>query len=584
MVYYVAMPARNGPAHVVTTTRQYKDRVYHTHLLRRSYREDGKVKNETLGNLSHLPESLIDIIRRSLQGETFVPLAQAFEITRSRPHGHVQAVSMAMQRLGLASLIGSRPSRERDLVLAMIAARIVHPDTKLATTRRWHVTTLAEDFGVTDADEDDLYTAMDWLLARQDTIQKKLAARHLRASGLVLYDLSSSYFEGSTCPLAKRGYSRDGKPGSLQVNDGLMTDARGCPVAVSVFEGNTADSKTFLPAVQRVREDFGLTQVVMVGDRGMVSQKAIDELRESDGMGWITALKSPSIRALVEQGQLQMGLFDERNLLELSSPDYPGERLVACRNGALARQRAYQREQLLIATEVCLAVIQASVAAGRLSGQDKIGVRVGKVIDKYKVAKHFELQIGENSLKWTRKQEGIDAEAALDGLYIIRTSVSAAQMTVPDCVRHYKSLATVERAFRSLKTVDLKVRPIHHRLADRVRAHIFLCLLAYYVEWHLREAWRELMFADAEQADKGARDPVAPAKRSAAAELKARSHTLADGAPAHSFATLMAELATITRNTCRSPNAPPDSPTFDVLTTPTAHQQRAFALLQTIRL
>lgn len=578
------MPARNGPAHVVTTTRHYKNQVYRTHLLRRSYREDGKVKNETLGNLSHLPEPLIDIIRRSLQGETFVPLAQAFEITCSRPHGHVQAVSLAMQRLAFASLIGSRPSRERDLVLAMVASRIVHPDTKLATTRRWHTSTLAEDFGVADADENDLYAAMDWLLARQDTIQKKLAARHLRAGGLVLYDLSSSYFEGTTCPLAKRGYSRDGKPGSLQVNYGLMTDARGCPVAVSVFEGNTADSKTFLPAVQRVREDFGLTQVVMVGDRGMVSQKAIDDLRENDGMAWITALKSTSIRALVEQGQLQLGLFDERNLLELSSPDYPGERLMACRNGALARQRAYKREALLAATEDCLGVIKASVEAGRLSGQDKIGIRVGRVINKYKVGKHFELAIGENTLTWTRKQAGIDAEAALDGLYIIRTSVSAAQMTAPDCVRHYKSLANVERAFRSLKTIDLKVRPIHHRLADRVRAHIFLCLLAYYVEWHLREVWRERMFADTEQAAKATRDPVAPAERSAAAQLKVASRTLDDGEPAHSFATLMAELATIARNTCRTPQAAPDSPSFDVLTTATAQQQRALALVRAIEL
>ena len=315
------MPARNGSVHVATTTRAYKDKVYRTHLLRRSYREDGKVKNETLGNLSHLPEPLIDIIRRSLQGQTFVPLADAFEITRSRAHGHVQAVSVALARLGLASVLATQPCRERDLVLAMVASRILDPDTKLATSRRWHTTTLAEDFGVADADEDDLYAAMDWLLARQDATQAKLAARHLSAGGLVLYDLSSSYFEGSTCPLARRGYSRDGKPGTLQVNYGLLTEARGCPVAVSVFEGNTADSKTVMPTVQRVREDFGLQQVVMVGDRGMRAvvsrQKAIDELRESDGMGWITALKSVSIRALVEQGQLQLSLFDQRKLLEL---------------------------------------------------------------------------------------------------------------------------------------------------------------------------------------------------------------------------------------------------------------------------
>ena len=578
------MPARSGPVHVATTTRAYKDKVYRTHLLRRSYREDGKVKNETLGNLSHLPEPLIDIIRRSLQGETFVPVADAFEITRSRAHGHVQATSLAMQRLGLASVLGSQPCRERDLVLAMVASRILSPDTKLATTRRWHTTTLAEDFGVADADEDDLYAAMDWLLTRQDAIQAKLAARHLSAGGLVLYDLSSSYFEGSTCPLARRGYSRDGKPGTLQVNYGLLTDARGCPVAVSVFEGNTADSKTFMPAVQRVREDFGLQQVVMVGDRGMVSQKAIDELRESDGMGWITALKSVSIRALVEQGQLQLGLFDERNLVELESPDYPGERLVACRNGALAKLRAHKREELLKATESSLLEISASVDAARLSGQDKIGVRVGKIVNKYKVAKHFELTIADTSLTWARRQDNIDAEAALDGLYIIRTSVSAEQMDGPTCVRNYKSLANVERAFRSLKTIDLKVRPIHHRLANRVRAHIFLCMLAYYVEWHMRQAWAPLLFADTEQDQKATRDPVAPAKRSASAQDKAASHTLPDGQAVHSFATLLAELATLVRNTCRTPQAAPDSPTFNVLTTATAHHRRALALIDEIHL
>ena len=578
------MPTRNGPAHVVTTTRTYKDKVYCTHLLRRSYREDGKVKNETLGNLSHLPDPLIDIIRRSLQGETFVPLAQAFEVTRSRAHGHVQAVSVALRRLGLPSVVAAEPCRERDLVLAMVASRIVDPDTKLATTRRWHTCTLAEDFGVADADVDDLYAAMDWLLARQDAIQAKLAARHLSAGGLVLYDLSSSYFEGSHCPLARRGYSRDGKPGTLQVNYGLLTDARGCPVAVSVFEGNTADSKTFMPAVQRVREKFGLQQVVMVGDRGMVSQKAIDELRESDGMGWITALKSVSIRALVEQGTLQMGLFDERNLVELESPDYPGERLVACRNDALAKLRAYKREELLKATEVSLLEIKASVDAAQLSGQDKIGVRVGKIINKHKVAKHFELTITDAALAWVRRQDNIDAEAALDGLYIIRTSLSKAQMDAPTCVRNYKSLANVERAFRSLKTIDLKVRPIHHRLADRVRAHILLCVLAYYVEWHMRQTWAPLLFADTEQAAKATRDPVAPAVRSKSAQDKASSRSLPNGQPAHSFATLLADLATIVRNTCRAPGATSDSPTFNVLTSATPHQQRALALINAIQL
>ena len=573
------MPTRTGIAHVVTTIRKYKDRVYRTHLLRRSYREGGRVKNETLGNLSHLPETVVDLIRRSLQGETFVPVAQAFEVVASRAHGHVQAVTLAMQRVGFAALIASKPSRARDVVVAMVAARIVAPHTKLATTRWWHTTTLADDFGVAGASEDELYAAMDWLRARQDTIQQKLAARHLREGGLVLYDLSSSYVEGRCCPLAKRGYSRDGKPGTLQINYGLLTDPRGCPVAVSVHEGNTADSTTFLPEVRRLREDFGLDQLVIVGDRGMISSKAIDALRATDGIGWITALKSVSIRALVEQGHLQIDLFDERNLLELRSPDYPGERLMACRNPQLALLRAHKREELLCATERTLEKIKARVDAGRLAGQDTIGVCVGKIVNRYKVAKHFALTIGDTAFTFARKGDGIAAEAALDGLYIIRTSVRAAQMDAAECVRTYKSLANVERAFRSLKSVDLQVRPIHHRTADRVRAHLFLCVLAYYVEWHMREAWRALTFADTDQQAKATRDPVAPAKRSTAAEAKATRHTLEDGTPAHSFSTVLAVLATIVRNTCRTPHAGPDAPTFEVLTRPTAIQQRAFALI-----
>ena len=578
------MPARTGAAHVVTTTRKYKDQVYRTHLLRRSYREGGVVKNETLGNLSHLPDALIDLIRRSLHGETFVPLGQAFEVVRSRAHGPAQAVALTLQRLGFASVIASKPCRERDLVLAMVASRIVAPHTKLATTRWWHTTTLAEDFGVADASEDDLYAAMDWLLARQGTIQKKLAARHLSAGGLVLYDLSSSYFEGSTCPLAKIGYSRDGRHGMLQVNYGLLTDARGCPVAVSVYAGNVGDSLTLMPEVKRLRESFGVEQLVMVGDRGMISQKSIEQMRQIDGIGWISALKNASIRALVEQGHLQLGLFDERNLLEISSPDYPGERLVACRNPELAALRTHKREDLLASTERNLEKIKARVDAGKLTGADEIGLRVGKVVNQYKVGKHFELDIGDATFTFERKRDSIAAEAALDGIYIVRTSVRAAQMDGPDCVRNYKALANVERAFRSLKTIDLKVRPIHHRTADRVRSHILLCMLAYYVEWHMREAWRELMFADPDQQAKATRDPVAPAKRSAAALAKAASHTLDDGSPVHSFASLLEELATVVRNTCRTPEAGPDAPTFDVLTTANAKQKRSLELIQQIRL
>jgi len=555
-----------------------------TVLLRESYREGSKVCKRTLANLSGLAASQIDAIRAALRGEDLRPVAQTFEITASRPHGHVQAVALAMQRLGVASVLASKPCRELDLVLAMVASRIVAPHTKLATTRWWHTTTLAADFAVAECDEDDLYAAMDWLLERQDAIQKKLAARHLAEASMVLYDLSSSYFEGSCCPLAKLGYSRDGKKGMLQVNYGLLTDARGCPVAVSVHEGNVADSKTFMPQVVRLREEFGVKQLVMVGDRGMISSKDIQQMRESEGVAWITALKSVQIRSLIEQKQLQLDLFDERNLLELSSPDYPGERLVACRNTQLARLRAHKRQDLLAATEIKLAKLKARVDAGKLAGQDEIGVRVGKIINQYKVSKHFELAIGQNSLAFTRKSDSIDAEAALDGIYIIRTSVPAQQMDSPQCVRNYKALANVERAFRSLKTMDLKVRPIHHRTANRVRAHILLCMLAYYVEWHMRQAWAPLMFADEDQAAKATRDPVAPAQRSKAALRKVHSRTLDDGAPAHSFATLMDEMSTIVRNTCRTPAAGPQAPTFELLTTPNTTQQRALDLLQAIHL
>ena len=560
-----------------------------TVLLRESYREGSKVLKRTLANLSSLSSAQIEAIRATLRGESLQPVAPPvtqlpFEAIASPSHGHVQAVEVTLQRLGMAGLLASKPCRERDLVLAMVAARILQPHTKLATTRWWHTTTLPAQFDVAQADEDDLYAAMDWLLARQGRIEKSLAARHLSPGGMVLYDLSSSYFEGTGCPLAKLGYNRDGKSGLLQVNYGLLADPRGCPVAVSVYEGNVSDSLTLMPAVHKVRDDFGINQLVMVGDRGMISKKAIAELRETDGVGWITALKSVSIRALVEQGQLQLGLFDECNLLELSSPDYPGERLVACRNPQLAKLRAYKRQELLAATEVHLDKIKARVGSGKLTGADEIGVRVGKVINQYKVAKHFELTINDHSFNFVRKLEAIAAEAALDGVYIIRTSVSPAQMDAASCVRNYKSLAQVERAFRSLKTIDLKVRPIHHRKADRVRAHIFLCMLAYYVEWHMREAWRELMFADTDQQAKATRDPVAPATRSQAALNKVARHTLDDGSPAHSFSTLLSELAGIVRNTCRAPNASPDAPTFEIVTTPTATQQRAFDLLKQIQM
>ena len=576
------MAARGGPVHVVTTTRTYKGQVYTTHLLRRSYREGAKVRNETLGNLSHLPAPVVELVRQALKGEAFVAASSAFAILSSRPHGHVQAVSTAMRRLGFAALIASRASRERDLVCAMVAARVLAPHTKLATTRWWHTTTLADEFAVSEADEDELYAAMDWLLARQATIEKKLAARQLAPGGLVLYDLSSSYFEGSCCPLAKIGHSRDGKKGKLQVNYGLLTDGRGCPVAVSVFEGNTADCETLLAQVERVRDEFAIDTVVMVGDRGMISQKGIAELRQLEGVAWITALKSAQIRPLVEQGSLQLGLFDERNLFEFTHPEFPGERLVACRNPQLAKLRSHKRQALIEATAVELEKVRAMVARKKLSGRDKIGLRVGRVVNKYQVAKHFEVAIEEDRLAFRVRDDEVAREAVLDGIYVLRTPLPAAHMDSAQVVRSYKSLSAVERAFRSLKTVELKVRPIHHRLADRVRAHILLCMLAYYVEWHLCEAWRPMLFADEDLNAKAQRDPVAPAKRSAIAEHKAHTHTLADGTAAHSFRTLIEELATIVRNTCRAHGAA-EAPTFPLVTQASPTQRRALDLLETIR-
>lgn len=553
-----------------------------TVLLRESYREGAKVCKRTLANLSALSAAQVQVIRATLRGDVLRPLDASFEITASHADGHVQAVASAMQRLGVASLLCSKPCRERDLVLAMVASRIICPATKLATTRLWNTSTLAQSFGVADASEDDLYAAMDWLLAGQDRIQKKLAARHLAEDALVLYDLSSSYFEGSHCPLAKLGYSRDGKRGTLQVNYGLLTDQRGCPVAVSVHPGNTSDATTFMPQVTRLREQFGIKQMVMVGDRGMISQKAIDEMSTDTDVAWITALRSSSIRALLAQQHLQLDLFDERNLLEISSPEFPGERLVACRNPELAKLRAHTRNDLLLATEKNLENVKVRVDSAKLVGKDKIGVAVGKVVNQYKVAKHFELTIADGAFGFARIAENIAAEAALDGLYIIRTSVAASRMDAPSCVRAYKSLSQVERAFRSIKTMDLKVRPIHHHLEGRVRAHIFLCMLAYYVEWHLRQAWRALMFADEDQAAKRTRNPVAPASRSAAALKKAQSHTLEDGTPTHSFQSLMAELAAVVQNTCRAPNSAPDSPTFQITTTPNNTQKRALDLIAQI--
>ncbi len=553
-------------------------------LLREGYREGRTVKNRTLANLSKWPPQKIDLLRRVLRDEVLAPADALFEVVASPHHGHVQAVRIAMQQLGFDALVASRPSRERDLVVAMVVARILEPDSKLATTRWWHTTTLPADLGVSDADEDALYEAMDWGLARQDRIEQKLAARHLAAGGLVLYDLTSSYFEGTTCPLAAFGHNRDGKKGKRQVNYGLLTEGRGCPVAVSVFKGNTGDPPTLLPEVQRVRERFGIERLVMVGDRGMISQTQITALKTLAGTDWITALKTEALRDLVATGHVQLGLFDERNLFELTHPDFPGERLVACRNPELAALRAHKRHALLAATTKELDKVRGMVARGRLRGREAIGVRVGKVVNKYRVAKHFRLEIQDDRFAFEIDAARVAAEAALDGLYVIRTSLPAERLDAADTVRAYKRLSDVERAFRALKTIDLKVRPIRHRLEERVRAHIFLCMLAYYVEWHMREAWRPLLFADEDQAAKLTRDPVAPAKRSAAALRKVHTKVLDDGTPVHSFGTLLKNLSQIVRNVCRQRGAGPDAPTFELVTTPSPTQQRAYELLKTISL
>jgi len=566
---------RGGAVHVATTRRHYKGKTYETHLLRRSYREGGKVRSETLGNISHLPPELIELVRRGLRGERFLP-ADGFEITRSVPHGHVLAVLGTLRKLGLERLIDRRHSRERDLVTAMITARLLAPRSKLATSRTWEQSTLAATLGVADASEDELYGAMDWLLARQEHIEKGLASRHLDSDSLVLYDLTSTWFEGRRCPLARRGYSRDGRPGMLQVEYGLVTDEGGRPVAVEVVSGNTADPATVPAVIEKLKGRFDLDDVVLVGDRGMLTQARIEGLRD-EGLGWISSLRAPAIRKLAEAGTLQLGLFDERGLAEITDPRYPDERLVVCRNPLLAEERARKRSELLAATEAKLAAIVARVEAGRLSSADRIGIATGKVIDRYRVAKHFELDIGDDRLVVTRREEAIAAEAALDGIYVLRTSVTAERLGSAGVVRAYKSLAHVERAFGGLKAVDLQVRPIRHHTADRVRAHILLCMLAYYVQWHLERAWAPLLFRDEERPELD--DPVAPAQRSEAALAKAHTQRLPDGTPVHSFGTLLDEMATLTRNRVLPPGAP-DEAAFDMPATPTSLQARALALLE----
>ena len=653
-MYIATIPNRNSPPAI---------------LLRESYRENGKVKSRTLANLSKLPAGAIDVLRRSLKGENLFS-TDSFEIIEdgSPAHGHVDAVMTAMRRLDFSKLICSRRSPQRDLVVAMVAARILEPKSKLATTLWWADTTLPEMLNVSDADEDELYDAMDWLLERQGGIENKLADRHLNNNALALYDLTSSYFEGRMCPLAALGHNRDGKKGKLQVNYGLLTNRKGIPVSVSIFEGNTGDPKTLMPQVEKVRNAFGIEQFVMVGDRGMLTQKQVDVLHNIDGMDWIGALRPEAIKNLVTNGAIQMGLFDERNLFELKHPDFPGERLIACRNVELAHRRSAKRESLIQATVKELDKVRGMVHRGRLSGkneievrvrgilkkyrigkhfetnirddgfnfkvneeelidevtakskgdqalikkrlernrrhiesivrqlaklslkvdkgqlhgQDAIGVRVGKVINKYKVGKHFELDIRDNDFSFDINQDHVKKEAALDGIYIVRTSLPKERMDADETVRSYKLLSQAERAFRSFKTVDLMVRPIRHRLEDRVRAHIFLCMLAYYVQWHMMEAWRPLLYADEDQKGKALRDPVAPAKRSDSAMKKVKTKRLDDGSRVFSFRGLLGHLSSIVRATCRCPDERDSSATFTMTTKRNPKQQRAFDLLEAV--
>ncbi len=573
--------------HVAIIASKQGGKTYYSKLLRRSFRdENGKVQKKTLANLSSLSDETIALVRGSLAGKQYVEASDAFEILRSRKHGPVAAIAAAFDRLGMIELIGSEPCRERDLVCAMIAARIIRPHSKLATTRWWKDTTLGEMFGVDDAEVDELYAAMDWLGKRQNRIQGKLARRHFRDGGLVLFDLTSSYFEGTTCPLGRRGHNRDGKKGKLQVNFGLLCDVGGCPVSVSVYAGNIGDPKTLLPEVARLQKRFGLQRVAIVGDRGMIAQTRITELKKLDGVDWITALKSATIQKLIRTSSLDVARFDEVNLFEILHPDYPGERLVACRNPRLAARRAHTRESLLQATEADLAVIRKSVDGGTLRGGAEIGVRVGQAINRFRMKKHMNYEIGDTSFAFSRNAENIAREAALDGIYVIRTSLPEQDMAADDCVRSYKALTRVERAFRTMKTVNLHVRPIYHRIAQRVRAHIFLCTLAYYVEWHIREVWRDRLFSDPELEEiSRTRDPVAPAERSQRAKRKAAGW-LEDGSETHCFRTLIENLETITRNTCRiqrgQPGTNPAPETFDMDTTPTKSQTKAMELLETI--
>ena len=535
-MYIETVPNRNSPPAI---------------LLREGWREGKKTRKRTLANLSDWPQPQIETLRRALRGQTLVSPQDLLRTARTAPHGHVEAILAMLRRLGLESLIASKPCRERDLVVGMIVQRLISPVSKLATPREWSTTTLAEELGVQEVSEDELYAAMDWLLERQERIEKKLAARHLKEGGLVLYDVTSSSYEGRTCPLVQWGHNRDEDHLAVIVY-GVMTDGEGRPVGVEVYAGNTGDPTTVSDQVEKLRQRFGLQRVVLVGDRGMLTQPQINKLQKHPGLGWITALTSGAIRELVAKGSLQLSLLDEKNLAEITSPDYPGERLVVCHNPLLAEERARKRQELLAATEKSLTKIAQEVARRKKKPLKaaEIGVKVGKVLGRYKVGKHFDCQMGEGSFTWNRRQAAIEQEAKLDGIYVLRTSEPAERLSAQDTVRSYKSLAEVERAFRCLKGIDLLVRPIRHRSQERVPAHIFLCLLAYYLEWHLRQAWAPLLYEDEERREeRKRRDPILPAKPSASAQAKKRSHQTTDGFPVQSFQTLLANLASRARVT-----------------------------------
>jgi Transposase DDE domain len=554
------------------TLRDGTVRTYERHLLRRSYRDGGKVRKETLANLSHLPPEAIAAVRAVLAGKTLVDADGAVEVERSLPHGHAAAVHAMARKLGFPALLGP-PCPERDLACALVVSRVLRPASKLSTAAWWGDVTLGADLGVAGASTDDIYAAMDWLVCRQDGIEKQLARRHLTDGGIAMFDLSSSWVEGSRCELAAYGYSRDGKRGKAQIEYGLLTDEDGRPVAVRVFAGNTGDPKTFPEAVDAIRGRFGLRQMIMVGDRGMITSARIKDLRELDGMAWITCLRGPAVKKLMAGGgPLQLSLFDEQDLAEISSPAYPGERLIACRNPFLAAERARKREDLLAATEDDLAKIAGQVAAGRLKDPAAIGLRAGRVLNKRKMAKHITLDIGEGRISWRRDQASIDAEAATDGIYVIRTPVPAETLDAPGAVAAYKGLAALERDFRWIKADDLDLRPIWHRLEDRVKAHVLICMLACYLTWHLRKAWTPLTYADEHPPDRA--NPVAPARRSGSADAKAARKTGPGGQPLRSFRDLLDHLATLTRDTIRIAGQP-----IDKLTTPTPDQKHAFDLI-----